>query len=130
MTYDPATLGGTAAAAAAASNGFLFLGYRSTVDGKWHPATSTALSDGNTAPGAGAVTNFPGSWATFTGGHGTNLSNLLGSWGVDPANNDVWAVVNHDAEFAPVPEPGTIALLVGGIAALGFAYRRRKAIRA
>jgi hypothetical protein len=42
----------------------------------------------------------------------------------------VWAVVDHDAEFAAVPEPGTIGLLVAGIAALGFAYRRRKAVKA
>jgi hypothetical protein len=125
MTYDPSQLGGPASVANAASGGFLYLGYRGA-DGKWHNATTTTQPDGNTGTGPGAVANFQGSFAAFTAANGTNLQNLLGSWGVDTANNDVWAVIDHDAEFAAVPEPGTIALLAGGIAALGFAYRRRK----
>jgi hypothetical protein len=127
MTYDPNELGGIAAAHAAASGGFLYLGYRGA-DGKWHNATTATQPDGNTGTGAGAVANFQGSFAVFTATNGVNLQYLLGSWGVDPVNNDVWALVDHDAEFAvAVPEPGTIALLAGGLAALGFAYHRRKA---
>lgn len=40
----------------------------------------------------------------------------LGYYGVDPTNNTVWAVIDHNSEFtaAFVPEPG-----VGGLAALG-----------
>ncbi len=122
MTYDPTQL---ASVSTAASGGFLYLGSRNANTGVWQNAVA-----GNDTTGAGAVGDFGGSYAAFTAGHGTNLNNLLGSWGFDTVNNDVWAVVNHDAEFAPVPEPGTIALLVGGIAALGFAYRRRKAAKA
>jgi hypothetical protein len=41
----------------------------------------------------------------------------LGNYGVDTANNVVWAVINHNSEFA-VPEPATIALLGLGFAVL------------
>ncbi len=133
MTYDPNELGGTAAAAGAASNGFLFLGYRSA-DGVWKNAASTGgtTGDGNTGTGSNASSNVQGSYASFTAGAGSgfSLAQTLGTWGVDTAADTVWAVIDHDAEFAPVPEPGTIALLVGGIAALGYAYRRRKAAKA
>jgi hypothetical protein len=135
VTYDPATLGGTAAAAQAASNGFLYLGYRTTAGGignDWTNAVSTQYADGNTAAGAGAVQDYQGSYAAFTAGPGSGftLAQTLGSYGVDTATNTVWAIIDHDAEFAAVPEPGTIGLLVAGIAALGFAYRRRKDVRA
>ena len=29
----------------------------------------------------------------------------LGDWGVNTANNTVWAVVNHNSEFAVIPSP-------------------------
>ena len=136
----------------AASGGFLYLGYRSTVDGLWHNAVTTTptLSDGNSGVGSlvqsnstgfgnnGSTTyrDYQGSWTSFmaAGGPGNaangNLASLLGSWGVDTVNNVAWAVVNHDAEFAVVPEPGTLALLATGAAALVIAYRRRKAVKA
>ena len=137
MSFDPNQIGNGSAAAieASASDGFLFLGYRSTTDGKWHNATAT-LTDGNTSVGADAYHNgtapYIGSWAAFTAGagNGYTLQQLLGSWGVDTVNNTAWAVVDHDAEFAVVPEPGTLALLAAGAVALGVAYRRRKAAKA
>ncbi len=120
MTYDPAQLGTTSP-----TGGALYLGYRSTEDGNWHYATA-ALTDGNTGNNATAAQqDYIGSFASFTATYGGTLTSYMGAWGVDPVHNDVWAVVNHDAEFAAVPEPGTIALLVGGLLALGVAYRRR-----
>jgi MYXO-CTERM domain-containing protein len=53
--------------------------------------------------------------------------NTLGLYGVDTTNNVVWAVLNHNSEFAVIPEPSTMVL--GGVAMLGFAglgLRRRR----
>jgi fibronectin-binding autotransporter adhesin len=44
---------------------------------------------------------------------------VLGDYGIDLANNVVWAVLNHNSEFAVIPEPSTLVL--GGLALLGFA---------
>jgi hypothetical protein len=151
MSYDPSELGGTAAAATAASNGFLYLGYRSA-NGGWFNAVTVdgtvvhgqTVTDGNTGTGSlvssagfgttNGTEDYPGSWTAFLAGPGaagaTNLSSLLGAWGVNTANDTTWAVIDHDAEFAVVPEPGTLALLAAGVAAMGFAYRRRKAVKA
>jgi hypothetical protein len=49
----------------------------------------------------------------------------LGDWGVNTANHTVWAVVNHNSQFAVVPEPSTLVLLTA--AALGLLSWRRRA---
>ncbi len=56
-----------------------------------------------------------------------NVSLPLGSWGVDTVSNTVWAVLDHNSDFAVIPEPSTLVL--GGLALLGFAgvgLRRRR----
>ncbi len=50
----------------------------------------------------------------------------LGTYGVDTYNNTVWAVINHNSEFAvvPAPEPSSLGLLCTG--AIVLLRRRRK----
>ena len=75
-----------------------------------NPATNTWQNavDGNY--GDGMETFYDGPWQPG------DLT--VGDWGVDTANDTVWAVVNHNSEFAVVPEPGTMVLL--GIGVMGF----------
>jgi len=51
--------------------------------------------------------------------NGSDLATFLGTYGVDPNTNTVWAVLNHNSEFAVIPEPSTLVL--GGLGLLGFA---------
>jgi hypothetical protein len=60
----------------------------------------------------------------------TNLSNYLGDYGVwtSASGSDyAWAVVNHNSEFAVIPEPSTLGLLIAGFLSLiAYAWRKRK----
>jgi hypothetical protein len=65
----------------------------------------------------------------FTGAFDANTENVLGDYGIDTTNHVVWAVVDHNSEFAvgqAAPEPGTSAMLFGGISLLAL-YRRKRA---
>ena len=44
-----------------------------------------------------------GTWKSYYG---------LGTYGIDPATNTAWAVVNHNSSFATVPEPSTLDVKV------------------
>lgn len=81
--------------------------------------------------------NNNGNWVNAVTGNSTTASNykgaiaptgVLGDYGIIPGSNTVWAVLDHNSEFAVIPEPSTMVL--GGIAMLGFAgfglRRRRK----
>jgi len=70
-------------------------------------------------------TDFPGNpiAASLTD---PELNLLLGAYGVDITNHDAWAIVNHNSEFAVVPEPSAFALAALAAAGLAVAARRRK----
>ena len=54
----------------------------------------------------------------YSGAYNSATESALGSYGVDTVNHVVWAVVDHNSEFSvgqQAPEPGTWALLFGGM---------------
>ena len=53
----------------------------------------------------------------------------LGDWGVNTANDTVWAIVNHNSEFAVVPEPGTLILLTVIAVLMTHVMRRRSSLQ-
>lgn len=50
----------------------------------------------------------------------------VGDHGGDGDSNTVWAIIDHNSDFAVVPEPSTYALIGGIICLISVALRRRK----
>ena len=79
---------------------------------------------------AGAYTE---SYQKFLTDHGGwNGAKMLGAYGLDVANSQVWAVIDHNSEFGMinggilmVPEPSATVMAFGG-ALLGLGYRCRR----
>jgi autotransporter-associated beta strand protein len=87
---------------------------------------------GDFATGPDALTDVQSSWLAFATAHGitdSNVGNYLGSWGVDVADGDAWAVVDHNSSFSvdltAVPEPTFAAFFV--VAPCLLLIRRRRA---
>ena len=125
MNYDPSQLlilwGETEAQAV--TSGALYLGYLDLgADGLVGGTGSNADRWVRAVDG-----NFGGT-SNFVGNHAYNSSYFaLGDYGVDTTNHVVWAVLDHNSQFAVVPEPGTFALLaVGGACLLGLAWRSQQ----
>ena len=116
MTYNPSLLPlGASSEGPWASNKQIYLAWLDPNDGKWENAIM-----GNIGANLGGFQL--GDWPTG--------DMTLGDWGVDTTNHVVWAVLDHNSDFAVVPEPSTLALLAAGAAGL-FAYgrwRRRRAV--
>ncbi len=111
MDYDPSLLAypnTLFSEAELAEMGLIYLAAFNPTTGLWENAI-----DRNT-PGMNAGTaNIQDSWIAA----GSPLT--LGSWGVDIVNHKVWAVLDHNSQFAVIPEPLTLSLLgVGGVALL------------
>jgi hypothetical protein len=121
MTFSSTAL--TGGVANNYNSGYLFLGTLAS-SGSWENAV-----EGNLA-GSYSLTPNPAnfvSWQTFQSNNSSKtLPQLLGSWGVDPTNDTAWAVVDYDnAQFAVVPESGTLVMLLVGTGGLAPAIRRR-----
>jgi hypothetical protein len=96
----------------------------STSDDVWRLAV-----EGNSgAPGALAG-RYDASWSGFVASHGGvfNPITMLGAYGVDPASNSAWAVINHNSIFAlsAVPEPGVCGV-IGSMLLPAMLRRRRR----
>ena len=136
MSYDPSQLADEAAQAAA---GAVFLGWLNPTDGAGGvPSVQNAVVGGGGTPlWQNAVTgnfdnnatpeeqNFAGSFAEFQAAHGMNPSDYIGAWGVDTGSHEVWAVVDHNSQFAVVPEPTSLVLACLGLIGLGLMRRIR-----
>ena len=93
---------------------------------KWENVASVVT------PGVDQQANYQGSWASFWKANSADgLTNLVGSWGVDPVNDQAWVVLPSGGAgvYAVVPEPGTFSLL--SVAGIGFGMimvRRRSKV--
>ncbi len=113
MNYDPDLLpGGAGNELVLATDEMIQLDWLNPATGTWENAV---------------LGNYDSSNDTFVGIGKWNNDMTLGDWGVDTTNHDVWAVVNHNSEFAVVPEPSTLVLLAAGaLGVLGWGWQRRK----
>jgi hypothetical protein len=96
LTYDEATTIALFGSESAAR-----LGWFDTTTNQWLLAV-----DGNT----GGSPSFAGD-----GAYNPASDFALGRYGVDTASNTVWAVIDHNSDFAVVPEPATTVLMGLGL---------------
>ena len=138
---------GWLAPAGTSSNGNLNLAAPTWQKANTGDFNGSGQQTGTAANGTDALANFQGSFAAFLSAENTahpglfsddpslnpaNLSNadlaaILGSYGVDTTGHDVWAVINHNSQFAVVPEPSTLLLAALGLLGVaGYQVRRRR----
>lgn len=114
LTYDPGSLGSFGASD-------LLLGWEE--NGSFVNAVF-----GNSENQVDLSSPFQGGWGAYQLETGLTIDTALGAYGVNTADNSVWAVLDHNSSFAAVPEPSTYALLA--LAGAGFAaYRIRRRAR-
>jgi len=110
MSYDPNQAG---------AGSPLFLG--TFVGNGWVSAVSQNIGAGEYAG------RYTYSWQTFLDNHtGATLAQDLGAYGIDLSGHTVWAVLDHNSDFAVIPEPTSLGLL--GLGALGLLARKRRKV--
>lgn len=117
LTYNPA-----AAVAFFGAEEDTRLGWLDPSSGEWVLAV-----EGNT--GTGSLAGFYAmSYVDFLNANGGTFDSvaMLGAYGIDVSAHTVWAVVNHNSEFASIPEPSAWMLITCGSAAIVIIARRKK----
>tara|TARA_B100000035_G_scaffold307322_1_gene310418 strand:+ start:1060 stop:2151 length:1092 start_codon:yes stop_codon:yes gene_type:complete len=130
-------------------NGCLFLGWLNTAidgnpnditgDDRWVHAVQGNFDNMPTNPNRhdehGVIGNaYIGTLQEYIDGTQTSVPGLSklageirpGDHGGDPDSNTVWAIVDHNSDFAVVPESSTYALFAGVLALATVFFRRRK----
>jgi hypothetical protein len=108
LSYDPATITGD-------PSDLLLM---------WlNPNTQSWMNvvDGNSDGGASSQ--------AISGAYDSANDFVLGDYGVDTTNHEVWAVIDHNSTFAVgdvVPEPGAWTALASGLGVLILWRRRRR----
>jgi hypothetical protein len=108
----------------------IYLAWLNPTTDTWQNAIKGNTPDGNTvlSPFLESFAAYEaGTVSDYDGGTKTAGQFVLGDWGVDTSNGEVWAVLDHQSVFASVPEPGSIAMMVsGGLTLVGFGWYRRR----
>ena len=112
MTYDPNLLRfGSGSEIFCASKEDIYLTWLNSTNGQWENAIN-----GNIGTNLGDF--HLGAWPTG--------DMTLGDWGVNTSNHTVWAVVNHNGDFAVVPEPSSVLIVMAMSGLSLIRHRRRK----
>jgi hypothetical protein len=133
MSYNPALLPNPPPAnieQSLANNKLIYLISLNPATNLWDKAFAENTGNTVTDP-TSANYGFQGSFDTFaTARFGTTtptnaqLATLMGAWGVDIASHETWAILDHNSQFAVVPEPST--LMLAGLGLFGLAGLRRR----
>lgn len=86
--------------------------------------------EGNAGNNPLFAAQFDGTYAQFVALHpATVLADRIGAWGVDTSvagTISVWTVLNHNSEFAVIPEPSAAVLAALGLGVAIFRFRTRR----
>lgn len=117
LTYDPSALGSLAAES-------LFVGWLDTRPGSPSENSWVNAVLGNSSNLVTRETGYAGSWTDYqTAFSVASPAAAVGAWGVDAAARTVWAIVDHNSQFAAVPEPEAWLPAAAGLL-LAARYRR------